>query len=681
MEVGSPSSVTPSTWPAWIRILGGMLFSLVLILSGVQFYLAAPGSAEWLGKFSPKWAAGFALLCLAGLGATGLVWIGLLHPQRLARPVARLAALRSKWLRSASGSRTWLSWLLALAALTLPAGLLLFTPPGDLLSGAFVRLTILLASAGVFAYLICAEPAQLGDLPGFASGLVLAAAIHITLERLSSVTAYPFALGWSEGNRLFDYWMVVNQSGLTTIPPVAVPDTYRLADAGRGWLWGIWFLIPNTPIWLHRLWNSALWVLPYLVVGLGLASLAHQTRLRRWIFATWVFVFLFQGPVYPSLLISAALIAFLVRPGHWWRSILAILPASYYAALSRWTWLPASAAWGAMILLADFRWKRSEGYPLLVRRLAIPAAAGLLGLAGGALANNRMISPEKLNSSMALSQPRLWERLLPNVNYPEGLLAGLALATLPLVVLLVWLVWSRRWELNWVQVTAYLAVTLFFLCIGLFASVKIGGGNNLHNLDMLLVSLAVLAALALRAAQNGLDGLNAQALWPAWARAVLLLACLLPSWSAVRLGSPLHLPPDEQTQTALQTIQEKVRKAGKRGAVLFIDQRQLLIFGAIQGPSLAPDYEKKYLMDKAMAGDAVYFDRFYADLRNQRFAMIITEPLYDRMQAADNSFQQENNAWVQWVARPLLCYYVPIETLPTVRTQLLLPRSNPQGCP
>jgi hypothetical protein len=220
--------------------------------------------------------------------------------------------------------------------------------------------------------------------------------------------------------------------------------------------------------------------------------------------------------------------------------------------------------------------------------------------------------------------------------------------------------------------------------MGLFASVKIGGGNNLHNLDMLLVSLAILAALALRAGEGWQP-----ATWPAWVRGMLLLACLLPAWSAVRPGSLLQLPPDDQARAALQTIQSKVNKASKRGPVLFIDQRQLLTFGEIHPDSalgvhalpLAPDYEKKFMMDKAMAGDAAYFEQFYADLRARRFAMIVTEPLFDKVQDAGSGFQQENNAWVQWVAGPLLCYYVPVETLSEVRTQLLIPKNNPQNCP
>jgi hypothetical protein len=362
----------------------------------------------------------------------------------------------------------------------------------------------------------------------------------------------------------------------------------------------------------------------------------------------------------------------------------AVLLAGYYAAASRWTWLAAPAAW-AVILMLD------QAAPALVRELPSlrsllrPAAwrpllpiavVAALGLAGGMLADDRLFSPEKLKTSTALSQPLLWYRLLPNVNYPEGLLLGLALAALPVVVLLIWLAATRRWPLHWLQSLAYAVAALVFLGGGVVASVKIGGGNNLHNLDMFLITLALLGLLAWKA-----GSLRGWPTWPAWATAVLLLVCLLPAWSAVQIGKPLALPTPAETEAGLQAIQTRVAKASKRGEVLFIDQRQLFAFGQIENLPLMVAYEKKYLMDKAMAGNADYFAAFYADLRAQRFSLIVTEPLFANVQDMQNGFREENNAWVQWVAQPLLCYYAPVDTLNEVRTQMLVPRQSTEGCP
>jgi hypothetical protein len=95
---------------------------------------------------------------------------------------------------------------------------------------------------------------------------------------------------------------------------------------------------------------------------------------------------------------------------------------------------------------------------------------------------------------------------------------------------------------------------------------------------------------------------------------------------------------------------------------------------------LVSDYEKKYVMDMAMAKNSNYFKTFYEDLEKSRFKLIISEPLKARRKSQGNSFREENNAWVKWVAKPLLCYYEPKLTFKDLRIQLLVPRDNPGIC-
>jgi hypothetical protein len=44
-------------------------------------------------------------------------------------------------------------------------------------------------------------------------------------------------------------------------------------------------------------------------------------------------------------------------------------------------------------------------------------------------------------------------------------------------------------------------------------------------------------------------------------------------------------------------------------------------------------------------------------------------------------FGDENNAWVKWVAGPILCYYKPLVTFKDVKVQLLTPREDAGDCP
>ena len=105
------------------------------------------------------------------------------------------------------------------------------------------------------------------------------------------------------------------------------------------------------------------------------------------------------------------------------------------------------------------------------------------------------------------------------------------------------------------------------------------------------------------------------------------------------------------------------------------------MFGAVTGADLVPDYEKVFLMEMAMANNPAFLETFYEDLRNQRFDLIVSEPLKIIRQDRSHSFGEENNAWVKRVAAPILCYYEPLETMKRVRTELLVPRLDAGECP
>jgi len=89
----------------------------------------------------------------------------------------------------------------------------------------------------------------------------------------------------------------------------------------------------------------------------------------------------------------------------------------------------------------------------------------------------------------------------------------------------------------------------------------------------------------------------------------------------------------------------------------------LLTFDQVQVSDFEPDYEKVFLMEMAMAGNPFYLERFYDDLQNQRFALIVAEPLNANYQDERYAFSEENNLWVERVEIPILQYYQLKETL------------------
>jgi hypothetical protein len=239
---------------------------------------------------------------------------------------------------------------------------------------------------------------------------------------------------------------------------------------------------------------------------------------------------------------------------------------------------------------------------------------------------------------------------------------------------------SQVWKLDWIQTTAIVVVLVSFFTVGLVISTKIGGGGDLHNLDMYLVTLIVIVTLALSQHQ-------AEIRWPAWAVGLVVLILLMPAYPFTPLSSNatynpwLDLPKRMAITKTLSTIRTEVQDAAKMGDVLFMDQRQLLTFGYLPAVPFVPEYEKKYMMDQAMGNNGRYFKDYYKDLANKRFTLIVTEPLRSKLRSEMGGvFSEENDAWVTWVSNPTLCFYEPIYLSRETDVELLVPRANPVGC-
>jgi hypothetical protein len=167
-------------------------------------------------------------------------------------------------------------------------------------------------------------------------------------------------------------------------------------------------------------------------------------------------------------------------------------------------------------------------------------------------------------------------------------------------------------------------------------------------------------------------------------RVLAAAAALFPVIWTVAFTAPQPPPPDPAAvQEELQTIAEFSQAAHRQGGeVLFISERQLLTFGYIPDVRLIPEYERMFLMEAAMSGDPAYLGELYDDLKSHRFALIVSEPLSRQQKGASEVFGAENDVWVRRVAAPILCYYMPVKTLRTVRIQLLAPRPEKlDDCP
>jgi len=111
------------------------------------------------------------------------------------------------------------------------------------------------------------------------------------------------------------------------------------------------------------------------------------------------------------------------------------------------------------------------------------------------------------------------------------------------------------------------------------------------------------------------------------------------------------------------------------GEVLFIAQRQLVTFGLVEGRRFTSEYELLTLSEMSISNNTPYLERFERDLRNHRFALIVTgEQNWMIKDPAEYAFAEENNAWTEHVVTPLFQYYRSALTLDRPNVQLFFPK-------
>jgi hypothetical protein len=203
--------------------------------------------------------------------------------------------------------------------------------------------------------------------------------------------------------------------------------------------------------------------------------------------------------------------------------------------------------------------------------------------------------------------------------------------------------------------------------IGSVISVKIGGGSNLHNLDMFLVAMALVAAFLCKM----IDPLKQV---PPMHQAILVAVIVMPMLWVFSKAIPYRQPRDSERY--LQPFLEKIEGLSEEGEILFIDQRHFFTFGYLESIPLVPEYELVELMDHAMAGNVSYLAEFYSDLEEQRFVAIISDPLPIVWKGRTASFGEENDAWVRYVSEPILAEYEPTIQFDEVGVWILQPKSH-----
>ena len=676
-----------------IRVSALLLAALILVGAAEQVHRVAWGTGTWLGEYSLKWGLGFFAFCVFCILLFVLAAVMAYAPQTIDSISNRFIRFRE--------TIGILRWPLIAILVAGPIWIFQYAYWGMVLTSLAFRVLVWSFTTFLIACLLTRGSSFLTFTSLLTALLVSGAALAAALP-LVNVTSYPFSLEWSEGNRLWDYSVLFGR-GLYIYP--ADKPLIPFLDFGRTLIGGLPFLLPNVSIVGERLWVALVAILPYLLLGWSAFAATGGKRSAVFLAGLWCFLFLRQGPIHPPLILGALVIA-LTWKRPLWISIPAMMLASWFVTASRFTWMFAPGMWAAMLVLADSSATVNPANSS-VRTWGRAILLGLVGAASGyILPQVDFIHSQGVTqaaSNVLIGQSLLWYRLLPNGTYDLGIIVNLLLAVLPVIVVMILLAARKDWPLSFWQRLAVILPLLAFLAVGLVASTKIGGGADLHNMDMFLIGTMFAASLAWPRIAPRLES----GLAPMLATGLLLIV-FLPSLFALRGMTPLlrtgdldrlkvltgrediyrndpnllgFLPTEEKTQRSLNAIRAQVEAASQTGEVLFMDQRQLLTFGFVSGVPLVPEYDKKYLMDRAMTASLQpVFKAFYADLAAHRFSLIVTDPLRKPLKGSEFSFGEENDAWVKRVAAPILCFYKVELNLDDVRIQLLVPREGTPDC-
>jgi hypothetical protein len=500
-----------------------------------------------------------------------------------------------------------------------------------------------------------------------AVSLLLNALVYRATLFIPAVSTFPFSLGYSEGSRYYFASLFFSEK-IYGISDVALPALHPT----RYMLQSLPFLISGLPLWFHRLWQVLLWfVTSTAASALFVRRLSLQPRTERLLWFMWAILFLFQGPVYYHLMLMVILILWGVDSERFTRSLIVVILASIWAGMSRLNWVPVPGLLAATLYFLE---RQKPERSSTINYLTVPFLWVVLGtsIAFGAQELYASFSGTQgawLASS--LNSPLLWYRLFPSATNPTGVLQAIFIASAAPLWIFISQAVGKRGSWHPIRPLALAGILIVLFTGGLVVSTKIGGGDDLHNLDAFLVHLMIISAYMIfgRVTQDKGDFSTIKT--PTWQVLSLLIA--IPIISAIGLGAPSTSPDKEQAERALSRLEEIVSETIENGGeVLFIAERHLITFHQIEGVVLLPEYEKTFLMEMAMSSNQTFFEAFNADLKAGRYDLIITEPPHLIRKGRDYIFGEEDDAWVDNVSVRLLRFYQTNEVIETGRERIAI---------
>lgn len=506
----------------------------------------------------------------------------------------------------------------------------------------------------------------------------------LLLANITSVTAYPFSMGWSETSRYYypSLFLSRNIYGEKFSLPILHPTLHFLLAAPY---------LFDAPLWAHRFWQMFLRLaLAGLIVPALMSRLAIQNRALKIFVGMWMILFLLMGPVYLHLTIPVLILLWMFSPHSSTRAWVAVLLASIWAGTSRVNWYVVPGMIAAVLYLLEVPLARngrsltsSDRWRVILKYLFKPASWFFVGtLTAFAsmqvyIAFSGIPNPEDFFTS--LSSPLLWYRLLPNESYAFGILPAALFVSLPMWIVLYAQFRSRRADWHPVRIFFIVAALLALFVGGLIVSLKIGGGADLHNLDAYFTMLLIVFSYLVFASYTP-ETRTAEFIPLRWGNVMSIIVIPILFLTQTNIGFKQY--DESRTDAVLQNLQEKIDEVNANGGeILFITQRHLISMGMLRNVTLVPEYEREELMEMAMSNNEEFLAHFKQEMESQRFDLIVVDPLTFKLLARRRAFSEENNAWVRGIMRSILCNYRLEESFPEDEIALYVPQEGERVCP
>ncbi len=240
-----------------------------------------------------------------------------------------------------------------------------------------------------------------------------------------------------------------------------------------------------------------------------------------------------------------------------------------------------------------------------------------------------------------------------------GYCLELRLVSLPLLFLILPVLLKSFRRLHWLRSILILGILAVFFAGSTYISRRAGGGYDLHNYDTFILLLFITgfyAGFGFIIFDRHEEEASVPALYTAVALVILVVIPVAFAIRKTRAGQPKLS--QEQTSKLLAQLNEVVGNVDpSQGPILFIDQRQLIVYDMIPGIHLYQPYDKIELMEMAMANNHPYRDEFRNAIENHTFPLIISEVHADAYQNSDAQFAYESNVWFDDVSFPILKNY------------------------